>query len=285
MSNYETVKYTSKDRVAIITIHRPDAMNSFNRILRADLLAACQRASDDSAVRVVVLTGEGRSFSAGDTKKAIFEQNRAMEAALLLTLPAAVALFLLPYELITVLFQRGEFDAFDTLATSWALMAYVIGLPAYVMVKVLTPGFYSRKDTATPVKFALISVGVNVVLNVILMQFLFHVGLALATAIASWLNVTLLYLALVKRGHFKLDKRLRQKIARIALSCLVMGLGVWGAAYLLSPYFGAGTLEGGLALALVVFFGLLLYGAVAHLTGAISMAEARQLFSRQGPRE
>jgi len=65
MSEYETVRYATDESVAIITIHRPEAMNSFNRTLRADLLAACQRAASDTAVRAVVLTGEGRSFSAG----------------------------------------------------------------------------------------------------------------------------------------------------------------------------------------------------------------------------
>lgn len=79
MSEYETVKYTSDERIAIITIHRPDAMNSFNRTLRADLLAACQRASGDSAVRVVVLTGEGRSFSAGADLKGGLDPDDSIE--------------------------------------------------------------------------------------------------------------------------------------------------------------------------------------------------------------
>ncbi|MEE8258970.1 MAG: murein biosynthesis integral membrane protein MurJ [Sphingomonadales bacterium] len=235
------------------------------------------------AVGTVLLPTLSHSLSAGDSKKAIFQQNRALEAALLLTVPAAVALAVIPNELIGVLFQRGAFDALDTAATAAALTAYVIGLPAYVLVKVLTPAYYSRKDTKTPVKFALISVGVNFVLNIILMQYLAHVGLALATAIASWLNVTLLYLTLKKRSHFHIDKRLREKILKILGSSIVMGVLVFGAAALLAPYFKMGLYEGVAALVAVVVLGLVAYGASARISGAVNMAEARHLFSRKGP--
>ncbi|MCH8172139.1 MAG: murein biosynthesis integral membrane protein MurJ [Proteobacteria bacterium] len=236
------------------------------------------------AVGTVLLPALSRSLGAGNKKQAIFEQNRAMEAALLLTIPAAFALFIISFEMIAVLFQRGEFVASDTLATSKALMAYVIGLPAYVLVKVLVPAYYSRKDTKTPVKFGLISIGVNFVLNIVLMQFLAHVGLALATAIASWVNVTLLYLYLARRGYFRVDKRLKRRVLKIIGSSLVMGAVLWAVSGLLAPSFARGTFEGGAALIALVLIGLLVYGGAARLTGALSIAEARQLFSGKGPK-
>src|SRR3546814_5144010 len=95
-------------------------------------------------------------------------QNRGIELALFLTLPATAAFIAAAGPIVSGLFERGHFDAADTLVTSWALAAFSIGLPSYVLVKVLTPGFYARADTRTPVRYAMISIGVNIVGNLIL---------------------------------------------------------------------------------------------------------------------
>lgn len=235
------------------------------------------------AVGTVLLPTLSRSLEAGKQKRAIYDQNRAMEAALLLTIPAAVALILIPDQLISVLFQRGAFDALDTVATSAALMAYVTGLPAYVLVKVLAPAYFSRKDTKTPVLIGSFSLLVNLVLNLILMQFLAHVGLALATAIASWVNVALLYYFLKKREHFEVDKRLKKKIGRMLLSAGLMGAALFGLATLLSGFFNAGFWEGISALLVLVALGLLVYAGAARITGAATLEEARELLHMSGP--
>ncbi len=235
------------------------------------------------AVGTVLLPTLSRSLEAGKQKRAIYDQNRAMEAALLLTIPAAVALMVIPNELITVLFQRGAFDALDTLATSTALIAYVTGLPAYVLVKVLAPAYFSRKDTKTPVIIGSVSLLVNLILNLILMQFLQHVGLALATAIASWVNVGLLYYFLKKREHFEVDKRLKKKIGRMVFSATLMGVVLFGLATLLSGFFNAEFFEGLAALLVLVVAGLLVYGTAAKLSGAATLAEARELLHMRGP--
>src|SRR3546814_4907349 len=88
-------------------------------------------------------------------------QNRGIELALFLTLPATAAFIAAAGPIVSGLFERGHFDAADTLVTSWALAAFSIGLPSYVLVKVLTPGFYARADTRTPVRYAMISIGVR----------------------------------------------------------------------------------------------------------------------------
>lgn len=236
------------------------------------------------AVGTVLLPALSRSLSAGKAKRAIYDQNRAMEAALLLTVPAAVALAVIPFELISVLFQRGEFDSIDTEMTAYALMAYSLGLPAYVLVKVLTPAFYSRQDTKTPVKFGMVSLVVNLTLNLILMQFLAHVGLALATAIASWTNVALLYGSLAKRGHFHVDVRLKAKVFKIAGSSAVMGLALYFAALGLDRWFGIGTWTELFALAGLILTGIVVYGACARISGAMTLAEAQALFKLKGPK-
>jgi len=235
------------------------------------------------AVGTVLLPTLSRSLGAGKKSRAVYDQNRAMEAALLLTIPASFALFLIPEPLITVLFQRGAFDAHDTAATAFALMAYVTGLPAYVLVKVLAPAFFSRKNTKTPVVIGTIALVVNFVLNVILMQFLAHIGLALATSIASWVNVAMMYRWLYKRNHFRLDSRLMKKIPRIILASALMGVVIFAATYFLKDDFTMGILKSGFLVLGLVVVGFLTYVLAARLFGAVTMEEARLLFRLRAP--
>src|SRR3954471_3856638 len=140
------------------------------------------------AVATAILPSLSRQVRLGHATDAVATQNRGVELALLLTLPAAVALALLAQPIMTVLFQRGAFGATDAEATAAALAAYAIGLPAFVLVKVLAPGFFAHHDTATPVKIAIAAMATNLCLTLILMQFLAHVGIALATTVAGWVN-------------------------------------------------------------------------------------------------
>ncbi len=235
------------------------------------------------AVGTVLLPTLSKSISAGKKQQAIYSQNRAMEAALLLTIPATFGLFLIPTQLVTVLFQRGEFGGFDTVATAYALMAYAAGLPAYILVKVLAPAFFSRKNTKTPVIIGSIALLVNLVLNVILMQFLAHVGLALATAIASWVNVAMMYRWLVRRRHFHIDRRLLHKIPRIIIASALMGAAVFTGAYFMDGLFEQGILKSGPLLLALIVAGFLVYVAASRLLGAVTMEEAQLLFRFKDP--
>lgn len=263
----------------ILASFLPDGSLSF--LYYADRLNQLPIGVVGVAVGTVLLPALSRALDAGDLKRVVFDQNRAMEAALLFTLPAAFALAVIPAPLITVLFEHGEFDAFDTIATANALTAYAVGLPAYVLVKVLTPAYYSRKDTKTPVKFAMISVSANVVLNLILMQFLAHVGLALATALASWLNVTLLYRGLKGLEHFHMDARLRARTLRMVLASTLMAIAVWGLAQALSPYLTGRTLESLPSLLALLGGGVVTYVLFARLAGAFTWAEVEALITHK----
>ena len=106
------------------------------------------------AIGTALLPMLSRQLRAGAIEAAMATQSRALELALLLTLPAATALIVIAEPIITVLFQRGAFTAEDTQATAGALVAFATGLPAYVLIKVLAPGFFAREDTRTPVKIA-----------------------------------------------------------------------------------------------------------------------------------
>ena len=234
------------------------------------------------AVGTALLPLLSRQVASGEEESAAEAQNRALEFALVLTLPAATALMVMPGPLVSVLFERGAFDAGATAATAAALAAYAIGLPAYVLVKVLGPGFFARRDTATPVRFAIIAMFVNLALNLALMGPFKHVGLALATALSAWLNTGLLGLALWRRGHLQVDRRLARRFPRMILASAGMGLALWFGARALAPALSGGSFERVAALAALVIGGLVIYGLLARVLGVVSGAELKTALSRGG---
>src|SRR5690606_33461470 len=121
---------------------------------------------------------------------------------MLLAMPAAAALIALAHPIVRVLFERGAFDALATAQTAEALVAFAAGIPAYVLIRVLQPGFFAREDTLTPTLFAGVSVAVNIAISLWLFGTLLHVGIAIATAVAAWVNVLLLAFTLARRGLF-----------------------------------------------------------------------------------
>ncbi len=240
------------------------------------------------AIGVVLLPDLSRHLGAGNHTAAMDSQNRSMEFALLLTLPAAVALLVAAEPIIRVLFERGAFTHDDTLATAWALAAFAIGLPAFVLIKVLQPGFFANEDTKTPMRYA----GVNLVLNALGSLVLFfafkaagfmpHVGIALATSIAAWVNAFLLWGTLKKHGHFIADSRLARNLPLIALASVVMGVGVVAADYVLEPWMqsASGLAKQASALAVLVTFGAVLFGGIILATGVMTPAQFKRKMQR-----
>ncbi|MET0251228.1 MAG: lipid II flippase MurJ, partial [Novosphingobium sp.] len=229
----------------------------------------------------VLLPTISRQLGGGDEAAAMETQNRGLELALLLTLPATTALVLCGEPIAAALFGYGKFDAADVHATAQALAAFSLGLPSYILVKVLTPGFYARHDTRTPVRYATVSMVVNLVLNLALILPLQHMGPPLATAIASTVNVWLLYAALRKRGHFTPDAQLRRRVWRLTIAALLMGAVVWAAQGLVMPHIRGEWIERFGALALLVSGGCLVYAAAALALGAFSVADLRFLRRRR----
>ncbi len=233
-----------------------------------------------AAVGVALLPLLSRQLKAGDNAGARESQNRAIEFAMLLTIPAAAALLVLPGPIITVLFQRGQFGAHDALATALALMAFASGLPAYVLIKALAPGFFAREDTATPVKIAVGALLLNVAVALSLMPFLAHVGIALATAISAWANAGALAFLLYRRGLLAPDRRLRTRLAGTVGASVLMAAVLWLAVRGLAPWLVASSLQGIAALVLVVVVGLVVYGVLAQLFGVMRWTEMRDLLRR-----
>jgi putative peptidoglycan lipid II flippase len=215
----------------------------------------------------VLLPTISRLLGRGEDAAAMTTQNRGMELALLLTLPATVALVVCGAPIAAALFQHGKFDATDTHFTAQALAAFSIGLPSYILVKVLTPGYYARSDTKTPVRYATISMGVNLALNLALIVPLQHMGPPLATAIASTVNVALLYRTLVKRGQFVVDAQLKRRAPRLLAAALAMGAVMYFLNDLFQPYTTGASLIRWAAMAVLVGTGALVYAAAVFATG------------------
>jgi putative peptidoglycan lipid II flippase len=205
-------------------------------------------------------------------------QNRAIELSLAFALPAAAAMIVLADPIVATLFQRGAFGAEATAATAAALAAYAAGLPGFVLVKALAPGFFARGDTATPVKVAALVVALNLALNLGLTPALGHVGIALATSLSAAVNALGLAILLARRGQLRLDRRLRRAAPRLALAALAMaGILLAGAAW----FPDSGPLARALSLAVLVGLGLASYFGLAQATGALELREAARLLRRR----
>ena len=220
------------------------------------------------AIGVVLLPDLSRKFQEGNRVAAFESQNRSLEFSLILTLPAALALFIIPHEIISVLFERGAFSAEDTRATALALAAFALGLPAFVLIKVFSPGFFANEDTRTPMYFAGISMVVNVVLSFSLFFWIGHVGIAIATSVAGWVNALLLWKTLTNRNLFVLDSRTKAFFVPLLASVSFMIIVLLGLEWFLDPYFQSGQTIWirALALAAIIFGGFLAFIVAAQVT-------------------
>lgn len=176
------------------------------------------------AVGVALLPRLSQAIQAGDTDEAQTATDQAIVFALALTLPAAAALSAIPFFLIDGLFTRGEFTVVDARATAAALLHYGWGVPAFVLNRVLSPVFFARQDTKAPMRFALISVAVNIALGLILFQIIGIPGIAAATSFAAWLTIVQMLTALARKGDYRPSKRACGKIIRVAAASVTLGL-------------------------------------------------------------
>src|SRR5690606_4464565 len=221
------------------------------------------------AIGTVLLPELSRHLSAGRETEARASQSQAILLSMTLTLPAAAALIAIGVPIVRVLFERGAFDAAATVAVSEALAGFAVGLPAFVLVRVLQPGFFSRRDTKTPTLLAGLSMVVNIAVSLALFPTLQHIGIALATSVSAWVNVILLALLLGRRGHFRLSSGETARLAGIFAAAVVMGVVLWLASVWAQPIFAPGAffLFQLSALAAFVGLGAALYFATLHFTG------------------
>jgi putative peptidoglycan lipid II flippase len=233
------------------------------------------------AIGTAILPSLSRQARLGDLDGAAAMQNRGIELALLLSLPAATGLALLAEPIFAALFQHGSFGPAETAATAAALTAYAAGLPAFVLVRVLVPAFFARSDMATPVRLALVAIAVNLGLTFLLMQSLMHVGVALATVAAGWLNALALLALSLRRGHFRLEPPTRRRLGRIVAAALGMGLVLLVLRAAMAPAFAGPTMVRVAALAGLLGAGVVVFAVLALILGATDWRDMRRQLGRQ----
>jgi len=237
------------------------------------------------AVGTAILPVLSRQVRGGQAGLAIDTLNRAIEFSLFLTLPAALALIVSAQPIMEVLFGRGAFTKEAAYLSSQSLAAYALGLPAFVLLKVLAPAFFARGDTATPVKVGVAVLVLNLALNIAMMVPLQHIGPPLATSIAAIVNVCALAFLLLRRGFLVPDTQLRRRIPRMAVAALAMAATL---SFLQGWLFGALAAHGGdsvrgwrwVALALLVASGIAAYAVAGQAVGAFDLRETRRLLAR-----
>jgi putative peptidoglycan lipid II flippase len=259
-----------------------------SQLYYADRLYELPLAIVGIAVGVVLLPDLSRQLKARDDIAAMDSQNRSAEFSMLLTVPAAMALAVVPQPIVSVLFERGAFTAADSRSTAAALALFALGLPSFVLIKVFSPAYFAREDTKTPMRYALISLTVNTLLSFALF-FVFRalgmkpqLGIALATTLGGWLNTALLVRTLLRRGHFVADARLLRTLPRIVFSSVTMAAALYGGAELLDSTLleGASIWQRGAGLGVLLSMGLLAYGVAVLGSGALEVAQLRRLTRR-----
>jgi putative peptidoglycan lipid II flippase len=233
-----------------------------------------------TAVGTALLPMLSRQVRAGEAAAALATLNRAVEYALFLTLPAALALIVCAYPIMLTLFGRGAFNEESVLFSSQSLAAYAIGLPAFVVVKVLMPGFFARGDTAMPVKIGSACVALNLCLNLAFMTPLAHVGPALATSLSAVCNVAGLAVILIRRGQLRPDAVLRRRVLAMAAASVIMAAVLYGVRALLFAAPNHGMVRVAILAALIAS-GLVAYGVAAQVLGAYDLRDIQRMVSRR----
>lgn len=252
------------------------ASGSISYLYYADRLNQLPLGIVGIAVGTALLPMLSKALSAGRMDEGRHLFNRAMEVCLLLALPAAVALAVIPEALITVLFERGAFSAEDTKVTVLVLRCYAIGLPAYIAIKVFSTAHWSRQDTLTPVKISVVATIANIILSIILIWYMGVAGIALATGLAGWMQFVAHIDALKGHEAATFDDRFKAALPRIVVATAIMAVVLYGALGLLAPYLYGGGAGAIVALGVLIALGLLTYGACVVISGAVKVHDLKK---------
>ena len=189
-----------------------------------------------AAISVALLPILSKCLKEQQLDEARRTQDKAVEYGLLLSLPAAVLLIVLAEPIVCLLFQHGKFLPEDAVKTAYAVIAYSVGLPCYVMTKALMPNFFARGDTITPVKYSAVVFITNLVFILLLMHTYGHIGIACATTVAAFVSLLQYVVGLKKRGYWQFSRQLTGKICRIILVSFLTGAAVYGCRVMLNDF-------------------------------------------------
>ena len=202
-------------------------IGAISHIYYADRLNQLPLAIFGIAMGIVLLPSLSKAIKQNDQKEIQAMQNRSLEFCLLISIPAAIGLYILSKPIIYILFERGAFLSSDTLYTANALSMFALGLPAYILIKVLVTCFFAREDTKTPLYVAIASVVINIILSLIFIQSMREAGIALATAISAWVNALLLYVMHKMQDNITLDSRLINHGVKTVICSIIMGVACY----------------------------------------------------------
>ena len=225
------------------------------------------------AMGTVLIPEMTRTLRSGDRTAVAHAESRGLELAVGLALPAMLGLILLSEPVIRLLFEHGAFTATDTAATAHALMWLALGLPANALVKALSPAFFAREDTLTPLVATLKGVAFAIVLAVLLGHWFGASGVAAAISLGAWS----IALTLIRRGaetfSFSIDAAARRRLPGILAAALAMGSLLWLALRWLTPVLATSPNGIGIALPILIVAGIAIYGLFLRLFGITSWRE------------
>jgi putative peptidoglycan lipid II flippase len=221
----------------------------------------------------VLLPDISRRLRASDHAGANWTQNRALELAMLLTIPAAVALLVIPGVLVRVLYMRGAFTEADAVGTTQCLFWYGAGLPAFVLIKVFQAPFFAREDTATPMRYAAVNTVINIAGSLIFFNIVGFQAIAAATSAGSTINAFLLIRRLNQLGGIQLDERTKTRLPRIVLASMLMGIMLVVLAKLAAPLLASKFIIKTATLLVLVGIGTLAYAGFVLLVKAASVKD------------
>jgi putative peptidoglycan lipid II flippase len=238
------------------------------------------------AMGAVLMPELTHAVGADDKASVVHAESRALELAVGLALPATLGLIVLSQPIVQVLFEHGAFTPDDAKATAQALMLLALGLPAHVLIKVLSPAFFARGDTRTPMLATLKGIAVAIVLAIVLGQIFGSSGIAAAIALGAWSNA----FALIRRASasfgFSVDGAARRRLPRLVLAAIIMGGLLWLKTAFVWPLAAdAHGLAQAAILAVLISGGLAIYAALLLLFGVANWNETMTAIKRAPPRD
>ena len=202
-------------------------IGAISHIYYADRLNQLPLAIFGIAMGIVLLPTLSKAIKQNNSEEIQATQNRSLEFSLLISLPSAAGLYILSFPIIHILFERGAFLSEDTFYTSKVLSIFALGLPAYILIKILVTCFFAREDTKTPLYVSIVSVIVNIVLSILLISSMREMGIAVATAISAWINAILLFLILYKDNNLYLESKLIRNSLKILFATIILVIGCY----------------------------------------------------------
>tara|TARA_B100000700_G_scaffold264991_1_gene303060 strand:- start:657 stop:2216 length:1560 start_codon:yes stop_codon:yes gene_type:complete len=252
-------------------------VGAISHIYYADRINQLPLAIFGIAIGIVLLPSLSRAIKKNKQDEILSIQNKSIEFCFLISFPAAVGLYFLSKPIITILFERGEFLSNDTFYTSSVLSLFALGLPAYILIKVLVTCFFAREDTKTPLKISIVAVAINIILSLILIQSMREMGIAIATSISAWVNMLLLYFVLKLRNKLILDKVFFSQAIKIIISSILMGVVCF---YLNDLYFSdvntLNTVRNTFNLLLVILVCKIIYIVMIFMLKVITIDELKK---------